>query len=217
MIEYWTAGCMARRYEWLKTDDGFAALVALGRCLNQMRFGTFTIEQNEDDGSPASIRQLVGALFVVAAALPEGIDLAQKHLRRRYHRYPEFDTLAAVWKNPENRVFLDDRVRPLRNRAVSHFDPDETKRQMSQLTITDECVFAEGRSDSFHDLHYKLSDALALMTFVGDCESETQLRERLQQSAIKLGKVASEFIVAADGLIGAVLHDYGFETHDRRA
>ncbi|MEX2109076.1 MAG: hypothetical protein WD802_00535 [Gemmatimonadaceae bacterium] len=211
----WKAACIPRRYDWLRRDDAFAACVTLSRALNQLRFARHAIDGiAKDEHRTYASRQEFNTIFVAAATLFEAVDFAKQHIGRYFRNYSEFDALAAVWKDAGNRELLEKHIAPLRNQAVSHFDPTETKRLLGELTITEECVFATGRGSSSRYLHFVLADALAAMTFVGPglTDTEEEMRSRLTQLANRMAKMSHDFIYAAESLLGAILNSYGFET-----
>jgi hypothetical protein len=211
----WKASCVRRRYDWLRTEDAFAACVTLSRALNQLRFARHAIDGiTTDDYRTYASRQEFNTIFVAAATLFEGVEFARRHLGRYFRNFPEFAAVASVWKDSDNRELLEKHIAPLRNQAVSHFDPVETKRLLGELTITGECVFATGRGDSSRYLHFVLGDALAVMTFVGASPTDTEedLRIQVSQLARRMAKMAHDFIYSAESLLGAVLRSYGFET-----
>lgn len=211
----WKAACIPRRYDRLRKDDGFAACVTLSRALNQLHFARHAIDGvTDDDHRTYASRQEFSTIFVAAATLFEAVDFAKRHLGHYFRNFPEFAALAAIWKDRENRELLDQHIAPLRNQAVSHFDPAETRRLLADLTITEECVFATGRGSSSRYIYFVLADALAAMTFTGTGrdDSEEDLRLRLSQLTKRMAKMAHDFIYAAEALLGAILAAYGFET-----
>jgi len=211
----WKASCVRRRYDWLRTEDAFAACVTLSRALNQLRFARHAIDGiTKDDYKTYASRQEFSTIFVAAATLFEAVDFARRHLGRYFRNFPEFAAVASVWKDSDNRELLEKHIAPLRNQAVSHFDPAETKRLLGELTITEECVFATGRGNSSRYLHFVLGDALAVMTFVGAARTDTEedLRIQVSQLAKRLAKMSHNFIYSAESLLGAILKSYGFET-----
>jgi hypothetical protein len=211
----WKASCIPRRYDWLRTEDAFAACVTLSRALNQLRFARHAIDGiAKGEHRPYVSRQEFNTIFVAAATLFEAVDFAKRHLGRYFRHFPEFDALAAAWKDGDNRELLEKHIAPLRNQAVSHFDPAETKRLLGDLIITEECVFATGRGSSSRYLHFVLADALAAMTFVGPGlnDTEEEMRVRLSQLTKRMARMSHDFIYAAESLLGAILNSYGFET-----
>jgi hypothetical protein len=211
----WKASCLIRRYDWLRTEDAFAACVTLSRALNQLRFARHAIDGiTKNEHRTYASRQEFNTIFVAAATLFEAVAFAKQHLGRYLRNFQEFDALTAVWKDGGNRELLEKHIAPLRNQAVSHFDPAETKRLLGELTITGECVFATGRGSSSRYLHFVLADALAVMTFVGPSltDTEEEMRSRLFELAKRMAKMSHDFIYAAESLLGAILNSYGFET-----
>ena len=211
----WKATCTPRQYEWLRTEDAFAACVTLSRALNQLRFARHAIDGiSVDEHRTYASRQEFNTIFVAAATLFEAVDFARKHIGRYFRNYPEFDALAAVWKDGDNRELLDKHIAPLRNQAVSHFDLAETKRLLGELTVTEECVFATGRGNSSRYLHFSLADAIAVMTFVRPlpADTEEEVRSRLSHLTKRMAKMSHDFIYAAEALLGTILTTYGFDT-----
>jgi hypothetical protein len=207
----WRATCTPRQFDWLKTEPGFAAFVALGRCLNQLRFALYAVMSDmPNDSNSAHARQMTSGVFAVAAALHEGVKLAQEELNRFFGRYPEFDALRGVWRAKENREVLK-QIGRLRNRAASHFDVTEARRGLEALSFIDDCTIVEGRTDLERDMHFRLSDAVALMTFTGEDSSYDQLIDKTRVLYLAVARVSRAFADSADRLMAAVLRDYGVE------
>jgi hypothetical protein len=214
-FDQWKASCTPRRYNWLRTEDSFAACVTLSRALNQLRFARYAIDGiTKDEKRGYASRQEFNTVFVAAATLFEAVSFAKTHLGRYFRNFAEFDALAAVWKDKDNRELLEKHIAPLRNQAVSHFDPGETKRLLGELTVTEECVFATGSGSASRYLNFVLADALAVMTFVGAglTDTEEEMRSRLTQLTKRMARMSHEFIYTAESLLGAILAAYGFET-----
>lgn len=207
----WRATCTPRQFDWLKTEPGFAALVALGRCLNQLRFALYVVVGDmPSDSNPFHGRQMTSGVFAVAAALHEGLDLAQKHVGRYFAKYPEFDELKVVWRDKGNRAVLAHMER-LRNTAASHFDPLEVRKGLDALSFVDECIFVEAHTSLQRDTHHRLSDAVALVTFTGEDTSYSELIDKTRELYLAVARISAQFANAADRLLAAALRDYGFE------
>lgn len=85
MPKTWTVSCTARQYEWLRTEEAFAAIASLARSVNQVRFAThgpFALEG--EDSTPFVARQMTSAIMSAGPTLFEGVKLARKHLRRHF-------------------------------------------------------------------------------------------------------------------------------------
>lgn len=211
----WRVTCIPRRFEWLKRDDGFATLVALGRCLNQLRFAMYALGNDNEKAQSNSFdsRQATSAMFAIAAALYEGIELARRHVGKHYRGYREYGALSALWRGANNAAFISD-VKRLRDTAVSHFDPTEVRKALETLSFADECVFVEGHESLARDLHCKLADGVAWMTYSGHHDTYEELAIHVEQLRSTLAAMSGEFMTLADAFLGRVLSDYGFTLAD---
>jgi hypothetical protein len=212
--QHWKARCTPAQYRWLRTEKGFAVCITLARSLNQLRYARHAIDGISQEDRPSFVtRREFNTIFIAAATLYEAIEFARTNLGRHFRNYPEFDAVAASWKQQDNKELLQNHIAPLRNQAVSHFDPTETQRQLADLTITEECVFAVGHGNVSRDVYYRMADGLAVMTFVRAQEDDTEdtLRDKTILLARRMAALSHAFIYASENLLGAVLRDYGFD------
>lgn len=215
MPETWTVSCTARQYEWLRSDDAFAVIVSLARSVNHIRFATHGLFALEgEDSTPFLARQMTSAIMSAGATLFEGVRFARKHVRRRFARHRDYRALEATWKNPDNALLLERHLSALRHKAVSHFDPSEVRRLLEQLALDGECIFANGQADDSRHLHYRLADAVAIMTLVGPVPDEATLNAEYRRLLRQTARFSRDFTYAADALIGGVLADYGFVVNE---
>ena len=84
---------------------------------------------------------------------------------------------------------------------------------MAEITVLEECVFAAGRGNASRDVYCRLSDAVAVMAFVGKPEipDEEGLRREFVALLRRMASMSNAFIYACEDLLGAVLRDYGFK------
>jgi hypothetical protein len=188
------------RFEQLRTDPRFHAVVALGRTVNALRFVQMPLISHEHDESPAATRAKYNSLFFSCALYSEGYLLVQK-LKKHFAEEPLFQVLTeATIKNPKAQEALKWSIVALRNKLVFHFDIDEVGRKLQQVNL-DEIIFVSGLGNMNAQVHYELGDHCAWQTLYDPLKAEgdvTQIMSRAEQIndlIVTFSQAAEEFMV----------------------
>jgi hypothetical protein len=157
---HWKIITDQNRFEELKADKSFSALVALSRAVNMLRFVQMPLLSHEGDTSPAASRASLNSLFFSCAIYQESYLLVQR-LKVFFWKLPLFQKLEEVSiKNPKAQKILTSSVTNLRNKLVFHLDIDEIGRQLQQMDST-EPTFLNAMGEMNAQVHYILGDRCA--------------------------------------------------------
>ena len=209
---HWAISCPPDTFLRLRSDESFAVLVALSRCVNHIRFVHASITQIEDDDeSPRAARQQTAVILAVAAALKEGIDLVRKRLGRHMflRDLSAFALLTALFKDPRFRTLIDHGMPTVRHGFVSHFLEDHAAEEMADVSFADECVFAIGRGAAGEQAHFRVADSLALLALSRGRPGDT-LDTRTAHIGGELGDLSARFVEHSEQLIFQALRHLGF-------
>lgn len=198
-------------FEDLRTNKAFAALVALSRAVNTLRFVQNPLLCHEGHESPAASRARLNSIFFSCAIYAESYLLVQ-HAKSHFWSLPLFQELEGVTiKNDEAKKLLSWSLTALRNKLVFHFDIDEIGRQLEQMDGTDP-TFLEAAGETNDQVHYVLADRCAwktlhepLLSKAGAGESPT-----LEQLSNDISDRIIEFTDAAEKFIADTLKTYGW-------
>jgi hypothetical protein len=193
--DLWKIGIEEERFKQLATDKSFAALVALSRAINMLRFVQMPLLAHEGDTSPAAARAGFNSLFFSCAIYAESYLLVQR-IRAHFWKASSFQKLEAVSiKNPKAQ----------KNKLVFHLDVDEIGQQLRQMDATNP-VFLDAMGESNAQVHYVLGDRCAWQTLherslLGATASESPTLEELSNDIsdriIEFTDAAEEFIADA--------------------
>jgi len=198
------------RFSELRNDERLGVLLALGCCLNQLRFAHEAFHGiGTDETSPHARRQLIAAVFAIASSLREGVDLARVRLGRHFSHLDSFTLLSELWRDPKYKALFDDHVRELRNRAVSHFDHDEIMERLAGLEFSDEVVVVDEECASSLHSHCRLSDVLATMTLAQSFSTAAELNKKVDDLSRLIAAASPKFLSSAQKLITDALTTLG--------
>jgi hypothetical protein len=202
----WHIPIAADQLRRLSEDQKFRDLLLLARTANSVRFAVAAgLDTGSKDG-PAAFRQRVGSYFVASAALFEAENVLRR-VGRSFHSLNSWTALTD-WRRDPSASALQKRVlKPLRNKAVYHNDDEVISEGLRYLGAAD-VVFAESESPSLIDVHYDLSDRVALaFAFEGFANGdEAAMPMQLIDASLSL---ARSFIELADAVIGELAVSLG--------
>lgn len=207
----WSLVCSTERFEELKGDPAFGALVALARCVNQLRFLHGCLEHiPAEDDSPEAARQQTATLLAVAAALKEGVALVRERMGQHFRNTAEFPVLTELFKDTRFRALIQEGMPAARNGFVAHFLEDLAVAEMADVRFADECVFVVGRGRTGRHAQFRLADTLAMLALSRGVPGAT-LEERTKDLGSHLGELSVRFVAGAERLLIRALRDRGFQ------
>jgi hypothetical protein len=206
----WTIITSKKQFDQLKNNESFAAIVALSRAVNALRFVQMPLMGHEDDNSPAGLRARFNSLLFSCALFVESYLLVQ-NLNIHFGHMPEFQALSSVTtKSAEARKLFNSTLNPLRNNFVFHFDIGEVAKQIKTMDFFEPTfVTAMGKSNA--QVYYELADVCAMKAFSGPVPTDSYVElEAMHQQTTAASDAILEFVTAAEELIVSVLKSYGW-------
>lgn len=196
------------KFEKLKSEESFWALVALSRVVNALRFVHSPLEHSSDD-SPAALRVKSNA-FLFACALMYEAGSFINQLGKYYAHLPEYSTMVGPVNSQDAKELLENSLGPVRNRAAFHFGRDEIATQLRDLKFSHP-VSVSGMGSKTSQVYYDLADLCAMNTFTAaSFDSPEQLWQILNPLVRKTSELTFGFVNNAETFIAKVLEQTGW-------
>ena len=200
----WRIKCAGDKFDAWRDDPSFKAVVTLGRIVNALSFAAYAMMPVQDSDTPSASRQRMNAFMYIGATLFEAVDFLDR-CRAELERYDHFRAaLAVLIDRPDVRELLDKRLRPLRNRAVFHFDPTFVPRTPGAET-DGYYVFVTGQTYKSGEAYYDLADRSVMNSVIGVGPSHAEFNERSKDLMMRTSRLMNEFMNAANEVINEAL------------
>lgn len=206
----WRIHCSSDRFDQWRSDPGFKAVVTLSRILNALQFGLYAFLDAEDSIRPSASRQRLNAFMQMGATMFEAIGFLDRY-RSQFDRFASFrEGLATIIDDSEFREFCDKRLKPLRNRAVFHFDPTFVPR-MPDSEKSGFYTFVSGVGFTVGESYYELADRSIMNAVVGVGPSHSEFSQRANDLTHTLTDIVTGFAGAAHEVIREALNGPDWE------
>ena len=201
----WTVTIPKDKFDEIKGDPEFCALVTLGRAVNALHFVHTPLLSAENDDGPRAMRDRYNSLLFTCALFAEVMPLVEG-MQRYFKGHPAFQRMADVTNGKEAHELQAELYR-LRKTLVFHFDPAEVQQQMKTLELENP-IFVTALGTQKVNTYLELSDLAALRTFFGpDFPKDVAKMRPVLQS---ISKLAVSFLEAAEDFMVALMMERGW-------
>jgi hypothetical protein len=207
------------RWNELREDPTFHAILKLCRIANTLRFvqtAPFGIEASD---SPAASRQRLSSFLYNAALVSEALKTTQT-LGKYFRNMPEFiNGLGALHRDSETERIKTELLDRARNQAVYHIEDALPKESLAKISLAPPYIFAAASGERTVDVHYPLADWVFLNYILGTPEDGDTFKERYASAFKDLMQLSQKLDDAADALIAAYARTVGaiYEEYDHAA
>lgn len=205
----WRVVCDEERFNELREDDRFVALLTLGRATNAIRFYHHAYLDAAEDDSPAGKRQRLNAFMFLGAALREALRYSQT-LGRHFADSPGFECFRKLLGSNETQAYQNGILRHLRNKVTAHFEEQITRETLSSLDFGDPRL-ACGEGKTVGASYYDLADEVAVHSVLVVDAEEPRSWDELEELMKQTRDISIEFGKCADRLIGEVGRRMGWQ------
>jgi hypothetical protein len=202
----WEVVCDRGTFEFQKLEPAFRSVVALSRVVNALRFSASALIDVEGDNSPAAVRQRINSFLYSGALLFEAFELVER-TSNFLAKYSKYQATLGVLLADEKVADVRNKLAPLRNRGVFHFDQSFIPKRVS-VELDGWCRFGQGRGLSAGASYYDLSDRALLEACVGGPAEEFKVRYDVLVRDTTT--ILIKFVDGADRLIESALLENGW-------
>jgi hypothetical protein len=197
----WKVEATTEDFERLRTDEGFAALLSLGRTANLLRSAMSLAMPHDEAAETEANRSKMSAMLLLAGLIAEALPVLERYARlwRSLPAYTEF--VLPLTTDSARRALTDQWLRPLRNRAVFHNDPAVSIEGLKPMRPKVPQVLAQGTADTFSDVYYPASDAIAVIYLIENAGASTEPVEFIHTSMTNVVSYALRMCEAIDAII----------------
>jgi hypothetical protein len=199
------------KFNELRNDKTFLAILTLARCVNALRFCQTPLIESKRKSTPAVSRQVLNSVLLASSVLYEGLKVADS-LGRDFKSLVSFrEGFGKLLKKPETKKLRSGILRKMRNKFVFHFDQDVAAVALTHFELPS-YKFAVGRGTARGHLYYALADEISVH-YLLDPEGEKsndQLEKTYIQFTQGIADLMVEFDDAAEELIAETLLQQGW-------
>lgn len=203
----WSIPISRDQLDAMRADERFHVILNLARIVNAIRFCLVAAHNSRDDDTPSGHRQMLNSFFFLSAVLFEASVRFAETIGRHFRNcsaFAEYSQSLAV-----NRRLLD-RLNPIRNNAVFHFDSAVMPEALQDINWQS-YRFACGLGPEAGNCYYELADATALHFIVRRGDANSDYERFKHEVFFPATEAAINFAKAADHLIGEVLGPLGVQ------
>jgi hypothetical protein len=206
----WRIRCKSDRFDQWRNDSSFKSVVTLSRIVNSLQFGLYAFIDAADNARPSASRQRLNAVMHMGATMFEAVEFLDRY-GAEFGKYNSFrEKLVPILDDPKFRQLCDKRLKPLRNRAVFHFDPTFVPR-MPDAENSGFYTFVSGIGHTVGESYYELADRSVMNAVVGVGPSHAEFRQRATDLTHTLTDFVSDFAVAAHHVLRDALSGSDWE------
>jgi hypothetical protein len=204
----WQLYVTAEQFMHLRSDPRLGAIIALGRVANALTLVAPVVQQPLNWEVPRVRRERTAALFYVAATLHEGLRVAES-LGAHFRHLPEYKLFVALQNDPQVTDLRRRLLKPLRDKAVFHFDKDVTD-LIGTLETTDDVILVSGKGPEVGATYIDFADTVVLHYLLGlHPLSGTSVWNTIRELLERTNKLYTAFLIAAHSVMPPALHELG--------
>lgn len=205
----WRCRVEKDRFAALRTDERFQQIVVLGRALNSLRLLEITFISADDLPDPVWHGQRISAFLFMAAVGHETLELLNR-MGRNFRDYPIWqERIAPILRNGLLKRLFKGNLAPLRDQVVFHFFENSILDPLRRTRL-EEIVLIAGRGPTQGNVHFDLSDLLAIDLFLAeDISGEVELA-RLKELISRTMDLLISLKQAGVALVSAYCEEQGF-------
>jgi hypothetical protein len=203
--------CSKDRFELLKTDEHFLALLTIARVVNALHFCQQAAIDAKDIVGPAGARTRINSFLYASSVLYEGFLIVEK-LGKNFKNLDSFiNGFGALLRDRPVRSLRESVLNRMRNKFVFHFDPDVAKESFKDFELS-EYKFASGIGEAFGEMYFGLADEAVLNYLLQPTQNESNesLKGRWEKILQETTEIMGRFTESAGRLMADALVEMGF-------
>lgn len=210
----WELRCSEEKFEDLRNDERFWAILTLARTMNALRFCQTAFFHLPDEDTPSARRQRINSFVFTGAVLYAALEFART-LGKYFRHLPVYgEGIGSLLRDRAVRRFRDTSLYRLRNKFVFHFDEDVAP-QALQGFQKPPYIFDSGQGPKIGNAYYDLADSASLYFLLMEEDDDQLSAEELEKAVEarfrdltgRMSDLSGRFGAAADELIAAGLKE----------
>ncbi len=204
------------RFQMLKEDGDFVAMVKIGRLVNAVSFGLEVLHVSRDCKTPVEKRQYYRALFLLGGYLHEGMELVAS-LFTRFQTEPFFQDLRKLRFDESNKVQRK-MLKVIRNSVAFHLDHDDksTRSTLANLKIHRYDLMS-AETNTFGDFYFDLADTVDLNYLIDVLKEERTEPATLELIFKTVSEMMVEFLRGGHTFLTGLAEKMNFSDHTETA
>jgi len=204
----WELYLTAEQFMQIRTDPRLGAIMSLGRVANALTLVAPAVRQPLDWNIPRVRRERTAALFYIGALLHEGLRVSET-LGAHFRHLPEYRLFIAIQQDPDVVDLRRRLLKPLRDKAVFHFDPG-VPGMIPELTTTEDVILVSGQGPEVGFTYIDFADTMVLH-YLLDLQPASQVSVWAVLSELmgRSTRLYTSFIIAAHSLMPPALRELG--------
>jgi hypothetical protein len=159
-------------------------------------------------------RSMMSATLLLAGLIAEAL-LSLEQYARHWKSLPAYKQFVVpLTTDPVRKSLTDQWLRPLRNKAVFHNDAIVTIEGLKLFTPKVPHVLAQGTTDTFMDVYYPASDAIAVLYLIQNADATAAPVDFINASVASVVAYARRMCEALDAIILQGFSQLGFRWVD---
>lgn len=182
----------------LENERNFKLAVQLSRIVNTIQSNKRQYLRITDDSDPASLRDRMELILYHAAIIFEAIMTFMKY-SKDLARLSTWSSKAEMVKRIQNEAndkdsFTQKYLRPIRNRAIFHYEIEAIDPVLSGYKIKEEAAFAESKTQRDIDIAFILADEILLNFVIGRINEKNPDQEKWAYFQEKLLEISFSLV-----------------------
>jgi len=210
---FWKIELSKEKFEKLKHEESFLALLTLARVVNSLRFCQLSLIDASNDNTPSGLLKRISSFLFSGSILFEGFKIAET--LGKY--YKSFDTytegIAQIIKDKNKNRRFNEFLGKIRNFVTYHYDYKVIEGKLSDVGL-DHIIFVEGKGSLSGEVYYRLADDVFLH-ILGILKDDTKLQEDDIEALIaETIDFMNRYTSAADKLISEACEKWGVDIEE---
>jgi len=211
----WEIVCSKDKFDDLKSDDRFLALLTLARFVNALRFCQQAAIDAWNKGAPSGSRQRINSVWFSGSVLYEGFRVVE-NLGKYYRDLNSFKNGFAIFlKDKDIRALKETSLERMRNKFVFHFDQDVAREALNNFKLST-YTFAVSRGRASGEMYFNLADE-AVVNYLLQPEAEEcdhDLQVRFENLIEQITNTMGRFVRATEDLMAEALAGMGWKSRE---
>lgn len=211
----WKIICPENKFNKLRREEKFWALLTLARIVNSLHFCQIPALDAQNEDTPSSKRQLTNSFLFACSVLYEGLKVADT-LGRYFKELPSFQCgFAALLKDPKTKKLRNTLLKKLRNKSVFHFDSEVAEKGLKNLNLP-HYTFVSGYGTSTKEIYFDLADNSFISFLLSEQYPDSDPKKVWQEFVVVITDLMGKFSKSAQTLIEDVLFETGWRLETNR-
>lgn len=207
--KYWEIICYQEKFDKLRREKYFCALLTLGRICNSMLFCKIPAIESQKNDSPSSMLLRTNSFLYVCSVLYEGLKVADT-LGQYFKDMPSFKKgFGDLLRDPKTKKIKNTILKKVRNKTVFHFDSEVAEKGLKNVNLP-YYTFVEGYGQSTKEIYFNLSDYSFITYLLSEECADSDFDKCWEGFVCSITELSGKFIKASQLLLEEVLRRTGW-------